>query len=73
MNYRNHSMAELVQYLSNEADPDHFIEGAKTFIQKFVDGNYVPREIHDEVLEKAKLEGYDCGHKEGYDEAKAEG
>jgi len=63
MNYRNHSMSELVTVLSTEQDHHVFIEAAKVFIQKFVDGNYVPREIHDEAISErehaAEMKGYD--------------
>ena len=59
-------MSELVTCLSNEVDPDRFIEATKVFVQKFVDGNYVPREIHDEIAARIEEEG----HTKGYDEAR---
>lgn len=68
MNYRNHSMLELVTILSDADDTYTFIQASKVFIQKFVDGDYVPREIHDEVMERVKDDAKD----EGYAEARSE-
>ena len=72
MNYRTHSMDELVDALSNERDADRFIEGCKAFIQKFVDDDYVPRHTADEVLEREKDKAQESGYQEARDACREE-
>jgi len=68
VNYRNHSMSELVTCLSNEVDPDRFIEAAKVFVQKFVDKDYVPRQLREDALDAVKGDSFGAG----YDEARTQ-
>ncbi len=58
MNYRNHSMDELVDVLTNETDRSRFIEASKAFLQKFVDGNFLDndeRVVIDEAAMDERL------------------
>ncbi len=69
MNYRNHTMDEMVTVLTNEPDRNKFIEAAKAFIEKFVDGHWVTHSELEVIKDDARDDHVDKIQKVCQDEA----
>ncbi len=57
MNYRNLSMDELTTFLTNEPDPDRFIEASKELVERIVDKKYHSQKEFDDAVEAAYEKG----------------
>jgi len=66
MNYRNHSHMELLSVLTNEPEPNRFIEASKEFIQRYSSDKVYSQNQLDEAV----IEAYSDGSGEGYQEAR---
>lgn len=60
MNYHNYSLAEMVTVLTNEPDPDRFIEAAKVFVEKYVDVEHFTQDDMDTAKDAEYNKGYNA-------------
>ena len=66
MNFRNYSMDELAEYITNESEQSRFITACKAFIEKWFDQKHYSQDEVDELIEEAKEEA----EQKGYDDCR---